>query len=111
MENQNGKWNIELLYSVIFLITAVIWLALLPLFPYNLPITAPNTIVTIFFLLCAIYAGSKSLRKGFINENKTFFQLVFKSFPSFLALITILISVAIIAIAVNVIFFDASWLQ
>ncbi len=109
MENQNGKWNTELLYAGIFLITAIIWLALMPLLPYNLPITTPNTIVIIFFLLCATFVGIKSLIKTFKSDNRTIFQFVFKSLPGFLALIIILISFAITATAVNVRFFDSSW--
>lgn len=100
MNNQN-KWNIELLYAAVFLGAVFVFLALLPI-PLSLPIKGPNSFVIVFFCVCAIYTGVRSVRKTSLAENRTIFQVITKSLPGFLSLIIILCAVVIIGVVINI---------
>lgn len=115
--NSKTNWNKELLYSVIFFISAILILFLDPLnemekFLFALPnsteikirlltsglypsfnmITDSMIILFLFFLVCSIYAGVKSLRKSLSLSTRKLFNYIPISTPVCLAFIQVLIS-------------------
>lgn len=122
MKNKTN-WNKELLYSFIFFTTAILVLFLDPLneiekFLFALPnateikirlltsglypsfnmITDSMILLFLFFLICSIYAGVKSLRKSLLLNTRKLFNYIPISIPICLAFIQVLISALLVTL-------------